>query len=66
MLAEFGPGQAQFLLADLSLDNLGDRTASQALRDGEDPAAVWMAICLQLDVPKNRWHGLETTRSKTK
>ena len=66
MLAEFGLGQAQFLLSDLALDKLDDRTATQALRDGEDPATVWMAICLQLGVPKHRWHGLETTRNKSK
>lgn len=57
MSEEFGSSQAPFLLKDIALQELSDLTGAQALRDGIEPAVVWRAICIQLAVPKTRWHG---------
>ncbi len=44
------------LTRDLVVGALGDRTSEQALADGEDPAAVWRALCDAQDVPTAlRW-----------
>ena len=34
------------------LTGLGGRTAEQALADGEEPKAVWQAVCEAFDVPE--------------
>lgn len=60
MAQEFGGDQASFLLKDTALQELSDMTGSQALRQGVEPALVWQAICIQLSVPKTRWHGMPT------
>ena len=39
---------------DLVLGELGDRTAERALDDGEEPGAVWTALCDAVDVPPAR------------
>ncbi|WP_112139828.1 DUF3046 domain-containing protein [Glycomyces dulcitolivorans] len=41
----FGAGYARSVAADLSLGQLGGRTIDQALADGENAKAVWMAVC---------------------
>ncbi|WP_182113609.1 MULTISPECIES: DUF3046 domain-containing protein [unclassified Actinotalea] len=47
------------LTQDQALGGLGDRTAVQALADGEDPRAVWRALCDAMDVPQaDRWGSL--------
>ena len=53
---EFGD-RGPSLIADLVLSDLGARTAAQALRDGEPPRAVWLALCAETDVPEDRRHG---------
>ncbi|SDQ20921.1 DUF3046 domain-containing protein [Microbacterium sp. cf332] len=55
--AEFG-GRGAALVDDLTLAPLGDRTARQALADGESPRAVWMALCVEADVPEGRRYGV--------
>lgn len=53
---EFG-GSSAFLLNDLVLTKIGDRTASRALDDGVPPRDVWLALCAEMDVPEERRYG---------
>lgn len=55
---EFGP-QKDSILADLALTDFGDRTPNELLSAGVDPAGIWLAICQLLQVPKQRWAGLD-------
>ncbi|MQM26807.1 DUF3046 domain-containing protein [Glycomyces albidus] len=41
----FGQAYARSVAADHSLGQLGGRTIDQALADGENAKAVWMAVC---------------------
>jgi hypothetical protein len=54
---EFGAGYAGVIENSMVLLELGDRTASIALAQGEEPRVVWQAICKANEVPKSRWHG---------
>ena len=54
---EFGADFAKVIANDTSLIALRDRTPNELIADGEDPGLVWKAICEQLGVPKERWHG---------
>lgn len=51
---EFGAGYAHVVADDLVLSGMGDRTGSQALADGEDPKAVWLAVCETQSIPEER------------
>lgn len=53
--SEFGATTADSLLVDHVLTDLGGRTAAQALESGVDPRDVWVALCRDFDVPRNRW-----------
>jgi hypothetical protein len=55
-----GSVQGPVQVRTLHLGALGDRTAQQALDDGEEPAAVWHALAdeLQLD-DVARWGGAQ-------
>lgn len=55
--AEFG-SRSTALVGDLSLPPFGDRTAAQAIADGESPRAVWLALCAEADVPESRRYGV--------
>ena len=66
MVDEFGQDQTNYLLQDLVLGELADRTGNQAIADGEDPKDVWLAICQAESVPKDRWHGKPNKNKKTK
>lgn len=57
MTDEFGQAYSQVISRDLVLSALGDRTAEQALAEGEDPKEVWLALCEANNVPKERWSG---------
>jgi hypothetical protein len=59
---EFGSAYAQVLLQDLVLLELGDKTGSQLIAEGEDPRNVWLAICANQGIPKERWHGRNTPK----
>ncbi len=65
MVDEFGQDQSNYLLQDLVLGELADRTSNQALADGEDPKDIWLAICRATGVPKSRWHGQLKKNKKT-
>lgn len=55
--AEFG-ARAASVVADLTLGGVGHRTAAEALADGVDPREVWIALCVEADVPQSRRHGV--------
>ena len=48
----FGGAYAQSVAKDFVLAGLGDRTAQQALADGEDVKVIWQAICAVFPVPE--------------
>ncbi|GAA1986847.1 DUF3046 domain-containing protein [Microbacterium pumilum] len=54
---EFGM-QAGPLIADLVLSDLNGRTAAQALDAGIPPREVWLALCVETDVPLERRYGV--------
>lgn len=54
---EFGERYSRTLARDLVVDQLGDRTAAEALGAGADPRTVWEAVCRAQDVPSSRWLG---------
>lgn len=54
---EFGEQFSAVVLNDTRLDLLADQTPQQLLDSGEDPRAIWLAICQQLAVPQERWQG---------
>jgi hypothetical protein len=45
------------LVGELVIDELGGRTAEQALAAGVPTGDVWLALCRANDVPRDRWHG---------
>jgi Protein of unknown function (DUF3046) len=50
---QFGPAYAQSVAHDQVIAELGGRTVTEALGAGEDPMAVWRAVCRAFDVPMN-------------
>lgn len=58
MGAEFGDAYGQILSDDLVIAELGDISASEAIRRGMPPRAVWEALCRAAEVPESRWHGV--------
>ncbi|MDL9936349.1 DUF3046 domain-containing protein [Gordonia sp. ABSL1-1] len=55
MVTEFGASSADSILVDHALLDFGGRTGAQAIEDGEEVRDVWVAICRDFDVPRNRW-----------
>jgi hypothetical protein len=55
---EFGEAYGTSVVRDVVISALGDRTARQALDDGEDARSVWLAVCSAMDVPRERWYGV--------
>lgn len=58
MANEFGSAYAAVVLNDLVLPALGNRTGEQALSAGVAPREVWLALCIETDVPRERRHGV--------
>nr|WP_201469556.1 DUF3046 domain-containing protein [Microbacterium hydrocarbonoxydans] len=54
--AEFG-SRGLSLVSDLVLTQLGGRTAEAALDDGVQPRDIWLALCVEAEVPVERRHG---------
>ncbi|MFT4258486.1 DUF3046 domain-containing protein [Microbacterium sp.] len=54
--AEFG-ARASSLVSDLVLNQLAGRTAAEALEAGVPPRDIWLALCVEADVPLERRHG---------
>ena len=53
MRAQFGETYAESVAKDYVLSNLGGRTVSRALADGEDAKIVWRAVCETFNVPES-------------
>jgi Protein of unknown function (DUF3046) len=62
MREEFGSAYAATLAREHVVSALGERTAEQALADGLGPREVWLALCADLDVPRERWLGRDDPR----
>ena len=45
------------LLRETTLVELGNRTGAEALARGVAPREVWIALCREQEVPRDRWHG---------
>jgi hypothetical protein len=58
MEAQFGPSRAPSVARDHVFSALDGRTADEALRAGEDPKAVWFAVCDAYDIPEALRYGL--------
>jgi hypothetical protein len=56
---EFGAGYARSLARDHVLAALGNLTPMEALESGTAPREAWLALCADMDVPKERWLGKE-------
>ncbi len=54
---EFGHGYGQIVVNDLVVTELGSRTVNQAIDAGVAVDDVWLALCREMDVPPERWHG---------
>lgn len=57
MEREFGARGGTFV-TDLVLTPLDGRTPAEALADGVPPREVWLALCVETDVPESRRHGV--------
>jgi len=55
---EFGEAYGRVVVSDISVAELGDRTAEAALVAGIPARQVWLALCKVMDVPQARWHGV--------
>ena len=53
---EFG-ARASTVISDLVLSDVGGRTAVEALAAGIPPRDVWLALCVETDVPAERRYG---------
>lgn len=51
MNSQFGEDYAASVAKDYVLADIGGRTVSQALADGEDAKVIWQAVCNAFDVP---------------
>jgi Protein of unknown function (DUF3046) len=63
---EFGAAYAHSLARDHVLGELGNRTPLQALESGVRPREAWLALCVDMDVPVERWLGKELRSPKKK
>ena len=63
MQEEFGSAYAGTLAREHVVSDLGERTAEQALAAGIDPREVWLALCADLQVPRERWFGRDDARA---
>jgi hypothetical protein len=59
---EFGKSFSSILISDTRLTVMFDKTPAELLALGEDPKDIWLAICAQQGVPKERWHGKPKTK----
>lgn len=55
--AEFG-ARGRAMLDDLALAQVGYRTAAEALKAGISTRDVWLALCEEADVPRDRRYGV--------
>ena len=58
---EFGEQFSQVVLRETRLLKFEDKTPFELINAGLHPKDIWFAICDQLAVPKERWHGKTKT-----
>ncbi|NYJ75214.1 MULTISPECIES: DUF3046 domain-containing protein [Allobranchiibius] len=63
---EFGSGYSRVLARSHAIHALQDRSADEALEDGVGPREVWRALCVDLEVPPERWLGRDLPGTETK
>ncbi|MGF7239133.1 MAG: DUF3046 domain-containing protein [Frankia sp.] len=51
MRRQFGDTYAESLARDHVVSGLGGRTVHEALNRGDDPKAIWRALCEEFEVP---------------
>jgi hypothetical protein len=56
MATRFGPAYAESVARDQVIGRLGNRTAHQALAEGEDVREVWLAVCEHFEIPVRDRH----------
>jgi hypothetical protein len=61
---EFGEAYAATLMRTQHLTTLGGQTADEALAAGIQPRAVWLALCVAMDVPESRRFGRDIQPSR--
>jgi hypothetical protein len=66
MDGEFGAGYAATLAREHVLSALGERTPEQALAAGFDPREVWLALCVDLQVPPERRLGVDDPQRRAR
>ena len=54
---EFGANSSS-VFHDLVLSGVDYRTAEQALKDGVAPREVWLALCVEAQLPPDRYYGV--------
>lgn len=62
---EFGEAYGRVLTRDVVLPRLGNATADEAIKRGEEPREVWLALCEAQDVPVSRRHGAGLPKPRT-
>jgi hypothetical protein len=55
---EFGEAYGRVLTRDLVLEEIGSRTADDAVKAGVATREIWIALCRAMDVPRERWYGV--------
>ena len=55
---EFGEAYGRVLTHDVVLEEVGSRTAEQAIAAGVPVRGIWLALCKTMDVPQSRWYGV--------
>jgi hypothetical protein len=55
---EFGEGYGRVVTRDVVLPAFGNATADEAVKRGEDPRDVWLALCEVEGVPPERRYGV--------
>jgi hypothetical protein len=63
---EFGEAYGNVIRRDLVLEEVGGRTADQAIAAGESVRGIWLALCRAMDVPPERWYGVGQREPKKK
>lgn len=58
----FGRAYGRTVVIDQVLSALNDRTAAQALEDGEEPRVVWHVLCDAMYVPAGQRWGTDPFR----
>jgi hypothetical protein len=56
MEEHFGAAYAHSVARDQVIGRLGGRSVAEAIEAGEDPKAVWRAVCEHFDVPLAHRH----------